>query len=60
MNMVLFGALDLLEHVQLWNAIFERDIFVCVYGRRFKLYFIKKYMYILITDSLLFGPLSNF
>lgn len=51
MNMVLFGALDLLEHAQLWNAIFERDIFVCVYGRTFKLYFIKKYMYILITDS---------
>lgn len=51
MNMVLFGALDLLEHVQLWNAIFERDIFVRVYGRTFKLYFIKKHMYILITDS---------
>lgn len=58
MNMVLFGALDLLEHAQLWNAIFERDIFVCVYGRRFKLYFIKKiYVYFNYRQLIIWTPI---
>lgn len=58
MNMVLFGALDLLEHVQLWNAIFERDIFVCVYGRRFNLYFIKKiYVYFNYRQLIIWTPI---